>query len=118
MLVWDYLFWLAAAVGLGGAGLGLSRMLPLKLPRFMRTVHGMAALFLTGAVFIANLVHENATPTVAWWALAVFAAGLVGGLLFFRVLGRGRPPLWLILGHGSLGLSGVYLLYLASSLAA
>lgn len=43
-------------------------------------------------------------PVGGRWSCSSLAS-FVGGMLFFRVLMPGRAPLWLALGHGSVGSS-------------
>jgi hypothetical protein len=81
-----------------------------KIPALIHTGHGLFGLAALAVLFAANL-HGANTPPQAWWALGVFASGLVGGLTLFRVLFAGRPTLLLALMHGSLGAVGLYLLY-------
>lgn len=108
------LFWVFAAIAAGGLGIATLSLAGMQLPAVVRSGHGMAALFTVAALFVVNLLGEAATPVNAWWALGVLLAGLIGGLLFFKVLVRGKPPAWLMFGHGSVGALGVYLLYTAA----
>ena len=82
-----------------------------RVPSFFAPAHGIGALAAIALLFIANLRLGDATPANAWWALGVLTAGLIGGLLFFRVLFKQSAPLWLIAGHGSVAAVGLYLLY-------
>lgn len=103
-------FLLFAAIAGGGllmAGMIIGKF---RIPAFLGPAHGLGGLAATALLFAANLQGE-ATPERAWWALGVFAAGLVGGLLFFRVLFKNAAPLFLVAGHGSLAGIGLYLLY-------
>lgn len=103
-----FLFFAAiAAGGLGLAGMIVAKM---KIPAFFGPAHGLGGLAATALLFVANLLGD-ATPDRAWWALVVFTAGLVGGLLFFRVLFKNAAPLYLIAGHGSVAVLGLWLLY-------
>jgi hypothetical protein len=81
------------------------------VPSFFPPAHGIGGLAALALLFIANLRLGEATPASAWWALGVLTAGLIGGLLFFRVLFKQTAPLWLIAGHGSVAGVGLYLLY-------
>jgi hypothetical protein len=103
-------FLVFAAVALGGLSMGGLILARLKLPRGLGPLHGLGGLAGTGLLLAANLQHAAAAPR-AWLALGVFAAGLAGGVLFFAILFRQRTPLFLIAGHGSLALVGLYLLY-------
>lgn len=107
-------FWVFAAVAFGGAGLTALMAVGITIPKWLGTAHGMAALAGLALLFAVNLGLGAALPALAWWALGVFLAGFVGGMLFFRVLMPGRAPLWLAFGHGSVGLLGLCLLYLAA----
>ena len=104
-------FLLMVAVAAGGLlmlGLIITHR---PIPAFLGPVHGLAALAASVVLFGVNLSLGDATPPLAWWALGVFVTGLVGGLLFFRVLFKDKAPLLLAFGHGSLGGLGLYLLY-------
>lgn len=99
-----------AAIASGGllmAGMIVGKM---KIPSFVGPAHGLGGLAAVALLFAANLLGEG-TPDRAWWALVVFTAGLVGGLLFFRVLFRNAAPLYLVAGHGSAAALGLWLLY-------
>ena len=103
-------FLLFAAIAAGGllmAGMIIGKF---RIPAFLGPAHGLGGLAALAVLFAANLQGE-ATPERAWWALGVFAAGLVGGLLFFRVLFKNAAPLFLVAGHGSVAVLGLYLLY-------
>lgn len=103
-----FLFFAAiAAGGLLMAGIIVAKR---KVPSFLPPLHGLGGLGAVAVLFAANLMGE-ATPDRAWWALVVFTAGLVGGLLFFRVLFKNAAPLLLVAGHGSLAVLGLWLLY-------
>lgn len=105
----SFLFFAAiAAGGLLMAGLILAKV---KVPALLPPAHGLGGLAAVALLFYANLQLGDAAPDRAWWALAVFAAGLVGGLLFFRVLFKQSAPLFLIAGHGSVAALGLFLLY-------
>jgi hypothetical protein len=100
-----------AAIAAGGVLMALMILFKAKVPSFFPPAHGIGGLAAVGLLFFANLQLGDATPTNAWWALGVFTAGLIGGLLFFRVLFKQSAPLWLIAGHGSVAAVGLYLLY-------
>ena len=102
-------FVLMSAVSLGGALLALLITFGTGAPRLLRLIHGFAAAGALALLAVGNSVQE--TPSLAWWALGVWTAGLLGGLLFFRVLFPGRAPRMLIAAHGVLGLTGLALLY-------
>ncbi|WP_043769858.1 hypothetical protein [Algiphilus aromaticivorans] len=107
-------FWVFAAIATGGAGLTALMATGVTIPGWLGTAHGMAALAGLALLFGVNLGLGDALPALAWWALVVFIGGFVGGMLFFRVLMPGRAPVWLALGHGSVGVLGLCLLYLAT----
>ncbi len=107
-------FVLFALVATGGVVLLAGIVSGKSLPGFLPTGHGLAALAALAVLFFVNLTGESATPAEAWWALGVFTLGLLGGLIFFRVLFPKSAPVWLLFGHGSLGGIGLYLLYQAA----
>lgn len=103
-------FFFFAAIAAGGllmAGMMLGKV---KIPSFLGPAHGLGGLAALAVLFTANLQAE-ATPDRAWWALVVFAGGLVGGLLFFRVLFKNQAPMFLVAGHGSVAALGLFLLF-------
>ncbi|MGQ0699625.1 MAG: hypothetical protein ACT4PZ_15455 [Panacagrimonas sp.] len=104
-----FLFFAAiAAFGLLMAGMIAGKV---KLPAFFGPAHGLGGLAALAFLFYVNL-QSDATPERAWWALGVFAAGFVGGLLLFRVrLFKGMPLLLQAVGHGSAAALGLWLLY-------
>lgn len=100
-----------AAIAAGGVLMAALIVFKAKVPSFFPPSHGIGGLAALGLLFVANLQLGDSTPTAAWWALGVLTAGLIGGLLFFRVLFKQSAPLWLIAGHGSVAAVGLYLLY-------
>lgn len=104
-------FVLFAAIAAGGLTMAAIIAAKKNVPGFMGVGHGLGGLAALGVLFAANLKGGDATPDAAWWALVVFLAGLIGGLLLFRVLFKGRTPLALVAVHGSVGTVGLYLLY-------
>lgn len=103
-------FLFLAAIAAGGLTIAALIVAKVKLPAFFGPAHGLGGLAAVGLLFAANLLGD-ATPDRAWWALVVFTGGLVGGLLFFRVLFKNAAPLYLIAGHGSVAVLGLWLLY-------
>lgn len=103
-----------AAIASGGLGLAAMVATKVRFPGFMGVAHGLGGLAALAVLFAVNLRGGDATPDLAWWALAAFLGGLVGGLLFFRVIFPSRAPLGLVAMHGSLGALGLYLLYRAA----
>ena len=81
------------------------------IPAFLSAGHGLAGLACLGLLLAANLQGGDATPALAWWALAVFTGGMIGGLVLFRVLFKHKAPLWLAAVHGSVGALGLWLLF-------
>lgn len=102
------LFCAIAAGGLLMAGMIAARKSP---PSLLGPVHGLGAAAALAVLLAANLQGGETTPDRAWWAFGVFVAGLLGGLMFFRILFRNNAPLVLIGGHASLALIGLWLLY-------
>lgn len=100
-----------AAIAAGGVLMAAMILFKAKIPSFFPTAHGIGGLAALALLFFANLRLGDETPDTAWWALGAFTAGLIGGLLFFRVLFKQSAPVWLIAGHGSVAGVGLYLLY-------
>lgn len=104
-------FWAFAAIASGGLLMVLLIAAKVRFPGILPIGHGLGGLVALGLLFAANLRGEAATPDRAWWALAVFASGFVGGVILFRVLFKDKATLPLALMHGSLGGLGLWLLY-------
>lgn len=104
-------FWGFVATAAGGLSMAALIAARISVPSRLASGHGLAALAALALLFAANLHGGTQTPPLAWWALGVLLAGLIGGLLLFRVLYVGRTPLALVAVHGSVGLLGLYLLY-------
>ncbi|QQD19138.1 hypothetical protein I6N98_04595 [Spongiibacter nanhainus] len=111
MSAYVILFWVFASLAAGGLLIGLCYTTRVSLPSWLGAAHGMAGLFAVGAFFIVNLLHAPQAGVLAWWSLGAFAAGVVGGLLLFRVLFPGKAPIWSMMMHGSVAAVGLYLLY-------
>lgn len=111
-------FYAFAAIAAGGLGLTAMIALGIRIPALLGMGHGLGALACLAFLFYANLQAGEALPALAWWALAVFTAGMTGGLILFRVLFRERAPLSMALVHGSVGAAGLVLLYRAAFSAA
>ncbi len=111
MLIYTIIFWYFSALAAGGLTLAGVRSLGVSLPSWVGAAHGLGGLLGVGGLFIANLLHADSIEMRMWWALVVVLAGLLGGLLLFRVLFPRAAPLWLMLGHGSVAAVGLYLLY-------
>ncbi len=114
MTLMQIAFWALAAIAAGGLLMTGLIAAKVRFPSFLGLGHGLGAIAATGLLFVANLRGEDTTPELAWWALGVFTAGIVGGLVLFRVLFRDNATLPLALMHGSLGAVGLYLLYQAA----
>lgn len=108
-----FAFWLFAAVAAGGLLITALIALRIRFPSLLGMAHGLGGLLALGVLLAVNLRGEQATPTLAWWALAVLLSGFIGGLLLFRVIFRNRATLPLAAIHGSVGATGLYLLYRA-----
>ncbi len=105
-------FVMFAAGAAGGVLFAVLRLANVHYPRWFGAGHGL--LGLTAVCVLGYAVSQSvdgAPRTQATWALGVFIAGLLGGVTFFRLLPRPRRPMLLVLGHGALGLVGLYLLY-------
>lgn len=112
LIQWAFVLFVAGACG--GVSLAVLVALRIRFPRWFGPAHGLLGLLALVLLFAANLLGEQQTPALAWWALGLLAAALSGGLVFFRVLHPGRVPLPLALLHGGLALVGVYVLYRAA----
>jgi hypothetical protein len=104
-------FWAFAAIASGGLLMTVLILLDVRWPSILPIGHGLGGLTALGILFTANLKGGSATPDRAWWALAVFTTGLVGGVVLFRILFKDKATLPLALMHGSLGAIGLWLLY-------
>lgn len=113
MTVYLYIFIYFLCIALAGTGLALLRRAGVSLPGWVGMAHGLGGLFGVGGFFIVNLQQSDVVelPSAVWWSLAAFSGGLIGGLIFFRVLFRGKAPVWTFLGHGLMAVIGLYLLY-------
>lgn len=107
-------FYMFAAGACGGVSFTILTALKRPYPRWFAAGHGLlglsALLLLAYAVFLA----AQPVPPQATGALAVLAAALLGGELLFRLMSPRRGRVWLAIGHGSLALVGLYLLYRAA----
>jgi len=111
MLPYFYLFLYFASISLAGVSIAVMRLIKLRLPTWIGAVHGLAALFGLAAFFIVNLKFGAQGGTYVWWSLGVFSLGLIGGLIFFRVLFTKGAPIWTYVGHGAAAIAGLSLLY-------
>lgn len=111
MTVYFYLFLVFASFSAAGLAITICRLSGFRLPGWVGAFHGMAGLFAVGAFFIINLNFAHQVGAAVWWSLGAFAGGVIGGLIFFRVLFPKAAPLWAILGHASMAALGLYLLY-------
>ena len=106
-------FYMFALIASGGLLLTGMIFIGVRIPGFMGMAHGLGGLVSLATLFAANLRGGDLTPSLAWWALGVFLAGTIGGLVLFRVLFN-KAPLPLAAMHGSIGGVGLYLLYHAA----
>jgi len=111
MAPYFYLFLYFASISLAGLSIAVIRMLKVSLPTWLGAVHGMAALFGLAAFFVVNLRFGDEGGSYAWWSLGIFSLGLIGGLIFFRVLFPKKAPIWTYAGHGMLAVIGLSFLY-------
>ncbi|MFT4148994.1 MAG: hypothetical protein QM656_02270 [Paracoccaceae bacterium] len=100
---------LGAAGGVLISGLQLVGAGRITVP--LGRLHGIAGLLGMALLFAINLRGEATTPGAAWAGLVVLVLGALGGLVLLRTLFDGRPPLWLALGHGAVGVAGLWLLW-------
>jgi hypothetical protein len=105
-----YFFALVAAGGLTIAVLIGARV---QFPGLLPIGHG-AAGFAALIFLLVTLMRTLETSGSAWWALAVFTAGFLGGVLMVWLKFPKNPPLLLIAGHGIVAGIGLYLLWAAS----
>jgi hypothetical protein len=98
-----------AAIAAGGLLLLTAAIAGLRMPRFIGPAHGLGGFVALILLAVANL--SAVAPDRAWWALAVFIAGFLGGGMLFRLSFRGAPPVRLAAVHGAMAAIGLYLLY-------
>lgn len=103
-----FLFFAAIAAG-GALMVGLIAAKK-PIPGILPIGHGLGGLAAL-AVLLYALLQMDPAPVRAWWAFGVFATGFAGGVFLFRFVFRNAAPLVMALGHGSLGVIGLYLLY-------
>ena len=112
-------FLMLAAGACGGLLFTGLRLLRVPYPRWLGAAHGLLGLAALATLGLALAQAPSEAPlTQAWWALGVFTAALLGGLMFFRWRRRPNQSLVMALMHGSLALVGLYLLYPAAFAAA
>lgn len=103
-------FILLCAGAAGGSLMVLLIALRVRFPSLLGTGHGLTGLLGLTLLYAAHLFGD--APEGVWWGVIVITFALLGGLLFFRTLFRNsKIPLWLALGHGGLGIFGLYLIY-------
>lgn len=107
-------FVLFCAIALGGLLIAILHLCRIPVPAVLPPLHGLGGLTAAGLLLYANLAAPAPLPPEAWWAFGVLAASLLGGGLFFGLMYRRARPFLLIAGHGSLGVIGLVLLYLAA----
>ncbi len=109
MTLMQIAFVVLCAAAAGGATLTLCVALRMRYPAFLGSGHGIAGL--TGLVLLYAAHLFGGAPVGVWWGLILITFALLGGLVLLRTLFRQKIPLWLALGHGVLGASGLYLIY-------
>lgn len=98
-----------AAIAAGGLLLLTTAVAGLRMPRFVGAAHGLGGL---GALLVLAFANLNtAAPGRAWWALAVFVLGFLGGVMLFRSSFGKALPVRLAAVHGAMAAIGLYLLY-------
>lgn len=108
-----------AAVLFALAALGGVTMLVVRLrdaprpPTWLAVGHGLIAL--SGLVALGVAYYQTPLPTPAGWALVVFILAALGGASIFVLfhLAERAIPVWIILGHGAVALTGFGLLIAA-----
>lgn len=103
---------------MAGILIAFMRLIKIRLPAWIGTIHGMAGLFGLAGFFVVNLKFGVQAGSLVWWSLGIFSLGLIGGLIFFRVLFTKGAPIWIYAGHGGVAVLGLYLLYVPAFLAA
>lgn len=98
-----------AAIAAGGLLLLTARIIGIKVPRFVGPAHGLGGCAALILLAVANF--QAAAVGRAWWALAVFAFGFLGGVMLFRMSSAGTSPIRLAAVHGATAALGLYLLY-------
>ncbi len=104
-------FYIFMTIALGGIVMTGFILAEKKIPAFLGPLHGLGGLVGLGTLLLANLRGPSEAPERAWWALAIFATGFIGGVVFFRVLYRESAPVVLVAGHAMLALIGLATLY-------
>jgi hypothetical protein len=103
-----------AAGAAGGVLFTVLTALRLPYPRWFGAGHGLLGLAAVGVLAYAVFRGAEPVPQHATWALAVLTAAMLGGVTLFRVIKPRHGRVWLAMGHGSLALVGLYLLYSAA----
>lgn len=105
-------FGLCALGAVGGFAIALLQLAGAKrLTVPLGRLHGICGLAGMVVLFALNLLGEEATPAAAWQGLILLVLGALGGLAILRTIYGGRPPFWLALGHGAVGMAGLWLLW-------
>jgi hypothetical protein len=102
-------FVLLAAGAAGGLLLTLLVALKVRFPALLGTGHGLTGLLGLALLYAAHLGGE--APAGPWWGLIVITLTMLGGLVLLRTIYRNNIPVLLALGHGGLGVFGLYLIY-------
>ncbi|MBV2133347.1 hypothetical protein KRX52_11125 [Pseudomonas sp. MAP12] len=104
------------AAAAGGLFFGLLSVMKVRYPSWFGLGHG--GLGLAGLITLGYALYsappDVALPQAAVWALGLLSVAFLGGALFFGMLFRQAKPLWAIMGHGSLAMVGVIVLFFAA----
>ncbi|MCP4059562.1 MAG: hypothetical protein GY738_20115 [Pseudoalteromonas sp.] len=109
-------FWMLVAAAAGGLFFGLLSVMKVRYPSWFGLGHG--ALGLAGLMTLGYALY-GAPPNVplprpviyAFWLLSF---SFFGGAVLFGMLFRQSKPLWAIVGHGSLAIVGLIVLFFAA----
>lgn len=104
-------WFLFAAGACGGATFVVMSVMRTSYPRWFAAGHGLLGLTASAFLAVAVLKEGGSASPQATWALGLLVAGLLGGAVLFGWLKVRRGRVWLALGHGALGLIGLYLLF-------
>jgi hypothetical protein len=110
-----------AAILLGIAALGGVTMVAIRASKKINPPTGLAVVHgLVAAAGLVTLLYHVFTatapvPQLVNWAIGLFVAAALGGLGLFTLfhLRNRLLPVWMMLGHGAVGATGLVLLLLA-----
>lgn len=105
---------LFALAALGGATMAILRFKGRPQPPLaLALVHGAAAA--TALVTLTLFIAGNDAPGLATIALALFLGAALGGFGLFAIhLRKGALPIWLVVLHGLVAISGFLVLLVAA----